>query len=258
MRLLHSRLSPTAILYYKSDRKSRYPSPVCTAVTTGNSRSLRILIEEFGFNVNKKDLNSSTPLEDAVVSPQSTVEIVAFLLDNGADVNPTCSRYIYGIGSTKVRITDFPIKRGDEEVLSMLLQKGAILANPKAKHLELTVLTHWWCRVVRDTAHIMTRLCRVLVNHSRSKAVSESIRQNTTVYLQSSLESVIKRTSIASSYRRVRGVEGCKILLEAGVSPNTHNNLALQYAVKRVDENCVDFVRILMQHGANPFLFGKY
>jgi Ankyrin repeats (3 copies)/Ankyrin repeat len=241
-RVLWEMLSPQGKqIYFASGRSYSYGYPVIlVAINCGQLEIVRLFIEEFKWNINRKDMRGDTPLYYATVD--SRIEICRYLLEKGANVNlggmelgiengplwlavrfgdTDIVRLLLQYGAdpnlnrrpaneedwTRQRCprhTDYAIWNGCFEILSMLLQHGAYIGSHyrgcRGTSLNSLLANR---RTSRET---QLSICRILVQHAKDDHATATL-------MHASLK-------VAANRRRF-DIEGCQILLEAGIEAST-------------------------------------
>jgi hypothetical protein len=206
-------------------------SPLHFFAENGNEEGVRMLAQQFHFNLNQIASRwRKTPLGCAILDEH--VDIIRFLLENGADPNRIC-----GPGQVPLYLA---VLSGNTTIVRLLLQHGA---DPHAVrgYFDDTTLTF-----SRSTA------LNVLLRSQKSKETKLDICRLFVQYggcdskfLQITLDNIITRLL---EYEHVPvDSDRCVMLLEAGVKPSFQ---AMPLAIQAKNE---PIFRLLLQYGVDPF-----
>lgn len=253
-RLLWQQLRPHGRQYY-SNAENNYclHSPLHEAVEKGHVQVVAFLmLQEFDFNINQKDIHGNTPLVYAaaaaaanqatasemtrillqygpnvnrggdygplfVAVEHNNTEIVRLLLQHGADPNLNRrpgNNEKYNQRRRFPRNTDIAIIHGNIEIVGLLLKHGALMdANNFNKSL------HKLLNDSTKSREIKLAICRLLVEHANSKSGDDhdDAATMTAAFLQLSMEIEINEATTTGNNNINNNTEACEILLDAGM-----------------------------------------
>jgi ankyrin repeat protein len=236
--------------YTDADEFPALKSPLHLAARGDHRDVVRLFVEEYHFNVNQFDPCGRTPLHYAVKEYDGDEHPLSrFLLENGANVNMTRGAHrksildwaVYYSNTSLVRlllfeygadpmitcgpinheqemsgvngwgpITSTAITNGDEEILRMLLEKGAYVGHSDICAHVLSYMVNGQPHRSRDTK---LSICRMFVEHGRHQT-------GTAALLQATFRKAIQ-------YCCSQDFSRFEILLEAGMDPSTAMDIAV-------------------------------
>ncbi|MGB7375563.1 MAG: ankyrin repeat domain-containing protein [Rivularia sp. (in: cyanobacteria)] len=195
-------------------------------VRKGNIKEVSRLINQKGFYINCVDKKNSyqTPLMIAVSNRDVNIEMVRFLIENGADINAVGGKY-------KSTVIDLAIQAGSLDKIRFLLDAGVDINYQTSNGYDV-LINAMYGRDIKQDENLIPILNLLIERGVEVDGVSS--------YNESALK---------IAYRNLR-FDAVKLLLDAGAE---EKQLQWTHLIEAVAFGSVEEVKILLEEGADIY-----